>query len=58
MPKQKGRGRFIFFCVAPAVILFFIFMIIPTIQVFWMSLYKWGGYSSEKPLWVCRISRR
>ena len=48
MPKQKGRGRFIFFCVAPAVILFFIFMIIPTIQVFWMSLYKWGGYSSEK----------
>ena len=48
MPKQKGRGRFIFFCVAPAVILFFIFMIIPTLQVFWMSLYKWGGYSSEK----------
>lgn len=48
MPKQKGRGRFIFFCVAPAVILFFILMIIPTIQVFWMSLYKWGGYSSEK----------
>ena len=48
MPKQKGRGRFIVLCVAPAVILFFIFMIIPTLQVFWMSLYKWGGYSDEK----------
>ncbi len=48
MPKQKGRGRFIVLCVAPAVILFSIFMIIPTLQVFWMSLYKWGGYSDEK----------
>ena len=43
MPKQKGRGRFIFFCVAPAGILFFIFIIIPPKQVFWISLYKWGG---------------
>jgi N-acetylglucosamine transport system permease protein len=48
MEKQKGRGRFIFFCVAPAVILFFIFMIIPTFNVFRMSLYKWGGYSDTK----------
>lgn len=48
MHKQKGRGRFVFLCVAPAVILFTIFMIIPTIQVFWMSLFKWGGYSSTK----------
>lgn len=48
MHKQKGRGRFVFFCVAPAVLLFTIFMIIPTIQVFWMSMFKWGGYSSTK----------
>ncbi len=48
MPKQKGRGRYSVLCVAPAVILWFIFMIIPTLQVFWMSLYKWGGYSDEK----------
>ena len=48
MRRNKGRSRFLVLCVAPATILFFIFMIIPTIQVFWMSLYKWGGYSSEK----------
>ena len=43
MEKHKGRGRFIFFCVAPAAVLFTIFMVIPTLQVFWMSLFKWGG---------------
>lgn len=48
MTKKKGRSRFIFFCLAPAVILFVIFMLIPTIDVFRMSLYKWGGYTAEK----------
>lgn len=48
MQKRKGRGRFIFLCTAPAIILFVIFMIIPTVDVFRMSLYKWGGYSAEK----------
>lgn len=48
MNKQKGHSRFIFFCLAPAVILFAIFMIYPTINVFRMSLYKWGGYSPTK----------
>ncbi|MDO4600941.1 MAG: sugar ABC transporter permease [Eubacteriales bacterium] len=48
MTKKKGRSRFIFCCLAPAVILFIIFMIIPTIDVFRMSLYKWGGYTAEK----------
>ena len=48
MRKEKGRGRFIFFCLAPAVFLFAIFMIYPTIGVFRMSMYKWGGYTSEK----------
>ena len=48
MTKKKGRSRFIFCCLAPAVILFVIFMIIPTIDVFKMSLYKWGGYIAEK----------
>lgn len=48
--RDKGvkRGAFIFCCVAPAVILFFIFMIIPTFNVFKMSMYKWGGFSAEK----------
>lgn len=48
MKKRKGRNGFIAACIMPAVILFFIFMIIPTINVFKMSLYKWGGYSSTK----------
>ena len=48
MRKDKGRGRFIFFCLAPAVILFVVFMIIPTIDVFRMSLFKWGGYTADK----------
>lgn len=48
MNKEKGRGRFIFLCMAPAVILFVIFMIIPTVDVFRMSLFKWGGYTDEK----------
>lgn len=48
MRENKGRGRFIFFCLAPAVILFVIFMIIPTIDVFRMSMFKWGGYTADK----------
>ena len=43
--KNKGRSRFIVLCVAPAVILFFIFMILPTLNVFRMSLYERGAYS-------------
>ena len=46
--KGKPRSVFIGVCVAPAVILFFIFMIIPTFNVFKMSLYKWGGFSNNK----------
>lgn len=48
MTKRRGRSRFIFCCLAPAVILFVIFMIFPTVDVFRMSLYKWGGYTAEK----------
>lgn len=48
MDKQKGRRIFVFSCLAPAVTLFFVFMIIPTFNVFKMSLYKWGGYSDNK----------
>ena len=46
--KGKARSIFIGVCVAPAVILFIIFMVIPTFNVFKMSLYKWGGYSNNK----------
>ena len=45
MEKNKGRNRFIALCVAPAVILFTIFMIIPTFNVFRMSLFERGAFS-------------
>lgn len=45
MLKSKGRSRFIFLCVAPAMILFTVFMIIPTLNVFRMSLFERGAYS-------------
>lgn len=38
-------GRFLTLCVAPAVILFTIFMILPTFNVFRMSLFERGAYS-------------
>ncbi len=43
--RSKGRSRFIILCVAPAVILFFLFMILPTLNVFRMSLFERGAYS-------------
>ncbi len=48
LKKGKARSVFIGICVAPAVILFIIFMLVPTFNVFKMSLYKWGGYSNTK----------
>lgn len=48
MNKKKSQRRFIFACMAPAVILVTIFMVIPTFNVFRMSLYKWGGLSNNK----------
>lgn len=48
MKKGRARSVFIWVCVAPAVILFTVFMLIPTFNVFKMSLYKWGGYSNTK----------
>ncbi|MEG0469016.1 MAG: sugar ABC transporter permease [Longicatena sp.] len=48
MNKKKERKRFIIICLAPAFILFSIFMILPTLNVFWMSTLKWGGLSADK----------
>ncbi len=45
MNKNKGRSRFLVLCLAPATILFFIFMVIPTLNVFRMSLFERGAYS-------------
>ena len=48
MNKTKEKRRFVILCLAPAVILFAIFMIYPTINVFLMSTLKWGGFSDIK----------
>lgn len=48
MKKNKRRSLFIFCCLAPAVILFAIFMVYPTINVFRLSLYKWSGLNPVK----------
>lgn len=45
MKKSMERTLFLIGCVAPAALLFFIFMIVPTANVFRMSLFKRGAYS-------------
>lgn len=48
MSKRKSRNIFISVCIAPALILFILFMVVPTIEVFRMSLFKWGGFSNTQ----------
>ena len=48
MQKNKARSRFIVACVAPATILAIIFLLIPTLNVFRMSLFRRGGYSPNQ----------
>ena len=44
--KKDGRHKaFVALCVAPATILFTVFMIIPTLNVFRMSLFERGAFS-------------
>ncbi|MNW46193.1 Maltose transport system permease protein MalF [compost metagenome] len=48
MKRNRGRIRFIWLCITPAFVLFVLFMLIPTFNVFRMSVYKWSGFSAEK----------
>ena len=48
MRKNKGRSIFVSLCVAPAAILFIIFMVIPTLNVFRMSLFQRSAYSTTE----------
>ncbi|CQR47144.1 sn-glycerol-3-phosphate transport system permease protein UgpA [Paraliobacillus sp. PM-2] len=48
MNKKGSRNIFITVCVAPALILLATFMITPTIEVFRMSMYRWGGFSNTR----------
>ena len=46
--SNKRRTGFLILCVAPATILFFIFMVVATLNVFRMSLYERGAYSPDE----------
>ncbi|MBE6587825.1 MAG: sugar ABC transporter permease [Ruminococcaceae bacterium] len=46
--RKKGTAAFIAACLFPSLILLSLFVIYPTLSIFRVSLYKWGGYSAEK----------
>ena len=48
MNRAKSQRRFVFACLAPAVILVALFMFWPTVNVFRMSLYRMGGIRNRK----------
>ncbi|WP_260189442.1 carbohydrate ABC transporter permease [Actinophytocola gossypii] len=45
--RGRGSGRFVFLCLLPALVLFVVFMIVPTVNVFRTSLYAWSGFSPD-----------
>ncbi|GAA2500263.1 carbohydrate ABC transporter permease [Winogradskya humida] len=45
--RKRGNGGFVLACLAPALVLFAVFMIVPTVNVFRMSLYTWSGFSPD-----------
>ncbi|QIK69193.1 sugar ABC transporter permease [Erysipelothrix sp. HDW6C] len=48
MNKKKTQKRFLIGCLTPALILIAIFMVYPTLNIFYMSMFKWGGLSETK----------
>ena len=48
MNRRRSEKRFVFACLAPAVILLVLFIFIPTFNVFRMSLYKMGGITNKQ----------
>lgn len=48
MNRARSRNIFIGLCLSPALILLIIFMVIPTVEVFRMSLFQWGGFSNNQ----------
>ena len=48
MNRAKSQRRFVFACLAPAVILVALFMFWPTVNVFRMSQYRMGGITNRK----------
>ena len=48
MNRKRSEKRFVFACLAPAVILLVLFIFIPTFNVFRMSLYRMGGITNSQ----------
>lgn len=48
MNRKKQKNIFLTICLLPAILLVSIFIFYPTLTVFFMSLFKWGGYSPDK----------
>ncbi|MEV0381549.1 sugar ABC transporter permease [Nonomuraea sp. NPDC050643] len=46
-PRRRGNGLFVLACLLPALVLFVVFMIVPTVNVFRMSFYTWSGFSPD-----------
>ncbi|PZG13884.1 carbohydrate ABC transporter permease [Nonomuraea aridisoli] len=45
--RRRGDGRFVLACLLPALVLFVLFMVVPTVNVFRMSFYTWSGFSPD-----------
>ena len=48
MRPSKSRSLFLLLCIAPAAILYLLFMILPTFNVFRMSLFERGAYTPKE----------
>jgi N-acetylglucosamine transport system permease protein len=45
--RRRGNGVFVLACLLPALVLFAVFMVVPTANVFRMSFYTWSGFSPD-----------
>ncbi len=45
--RRRGDGVFVLACLLPALVLFAVFMVVPTVNVFRMSFYTWSGFSPD-----------
>lgn len=48
MNRKSAQRRFVFACLAPATFLLALFIFIPTVNVFRMSLYRMGGITNKQ----------
>lgn len=48
MNRKRQKNWFVALCLLPSILLFTTFVVIPTINIFRMSFYRWGGLSAVK----------